>query len=122
MKKTRTLVALALALFAVLALSGCMLDAMEVGDTMGDFVLYANTGAWGALQQLTHTGAGDYATADASFWETALETYTPLIVGLTTDSSAIVTGGGATFTFTLMKDGDDMKIRIIMRGGTIIFD
>lgn len=123
MKHNLIIIAFVVGLIALFAFNSCVLDVLEVQDTMDGFITNANASNYSNLKKYTHSGATDYAGADYDFWETRLSTYIPLTLGVTTADSATASGGGATFTFELEDDDGDMKIsRILQIGVTTVFE
>lgn len=113
------------AIFASCDLFGEKTDPISARETMEGFMATANAGIYGSLKQYTHSDAGAYSEAGtASFWETRLDTYTPLQSLSVSGNTATLQddSGDLTFTFTLQEDEPDQyKIFRIVRDGSTIF-
>ncbi len=123
MKRNLFIVAIILSVLAVITFAGC--DVIEAQGLMEDFVDDVNAGNWSSLQQYTHPLAEDYgAGGSGTYWsDLFISSYRPLDLGVTTDSAATAEGAdGSIFTFELDDDDGDMKIRVIRRNGSPVFD
>ncbi len=121
----KLLILFAFTLIATLYFTSCEPDTESYSpqERMVAFLAAANTAQWGELKQHTHPASANYNTADATFWETELDAYLPLINLNVTGQTATCDGAGpVTFYFFLTADSDDNNlINHIERDATTVF-
>lgn len=136
MKKriVRSLVLIALS-GVVLSLAGCSLLGTTMTERIEQFIDDINGQDYTAVRANLDSGASDYATANAAFWQAYFdETATHSVSNINEGSSsatATISGGdwgsGTTFTFTFVESdaglfGKDYLISRIEAGSTTIFN
>jgi hypothetical protein len=125
-RNTALILALGILASTTVFLAGCKQnedETMTVTECMTEFRDDVNSLKWSDLKDLTHSGATQYNTMDASDWSGEFSTVKNFTLTSTPGTTTTATCNSDTYTFTLAEDGsDNWKVRRITRasdGGTV---